>query len=73
MSLALRKRILNAVDQGDSTQLRLVRRVVESLGFVKKLLNQPKRTGSIENFHNRSGDKQSVPRETLTESHSLTS
>jgi len=60
ISLDLRKRIVDAVDQGGSTQLRVARRFGVSLGFVKKLLGQRRRTGSIENLHHRAGRKQSV-------------
>ena len=60
ISLDLRKRIVDAVDKGDSTQLQVARRFGVSLGFVKKLLGQRKRTGSIENLHHRAGRKQSV-------------
>jgi transposase len=60
ISLDLRKRIVDAVDKGDSTQLGIARRFGVSLGFVKKLLSQRSRTGSIENLHHRAGRKQSV-------------
>ena len=60
ISSDLRKRIVDAVDKGDSTQLRIARRFAVSLGFVKKLLGQRRRTGSIENLHHHAGRKQSV-------------
>ena len=60
ISVDLRKRIVDAVDKGDSTQLQIARRFAVSLGFVKKLLSQRKRTGSIENLHHHAGRKQCI-------------
>lgn len=48
ISVDLRTRILKACDRGDGTQEQIARRFCVSYGLVKKLLQQRRRTGSIE-------------------------
>lgn len=57
ISIDLRKRILKAYDRGDATRDQVARRFDVSLGMVKKLLQQRRRTGSIAPMHHRSGRK----------------
>ena len=51
----LRKRILAAYDRGDGTRLQIAERYDVSLGMVKKLLQQRRRTGDIAPRHRHSG------------------
>ncbi|MDB6134536.1 MAG: transcriptional regulator [Verrucomicrobiales bacterium] len=49
LSLDLRERIVACCDAGVETQARIAARFMVSLGMVKKLLLQRRRTGSVEN------------------------
>ena len=60
ISLDLRRRILKAYDQGSSTREEVATRFEVSLGMVKKLLQQRKRTGDIAPQHHRSGRKPKI-------------
>lgn len=60
LSLDLRERILKAYDRGDSTREQVARRFEVSLGMVKKLVAQRKRTGDIAPRHHRSGRKPKI-------------
>jgi transposase len=64
LSLDLRERILTSYDRQDGTRAQIARRFRVSLGMVKKLLQQRRRTGDIAPRHHRSGRK---PR--IVESH----
>lgn len=57
LSLDLRERILSSYDQEDSTREQIARRYRVSLGMVKKLLQQRRRTGAIGPRHHYSGRK----------------
>lgn len=59
-SLDLRTRILAAYDAGEGTREDVARRFRVSLGMVKKLLQQRRRTGSIAPRHHRSGRKPKI-------------
>ena len=56
-SLDLRRRIVESYDEGKWTQEEVAKRFRVSLGLVKKLLMQRKRTGQIEARHRFSGRK----------------
>jgi len=56
-SLDLRLRILETYDEGKWTQEEVAKRFRVSIGLVKKLLMQRKRTGQIEARHRFSGRK----------------
>jgi transposase len=56
-SLDLRERILAACDEGEGTREDVARRFRVSLGMVKKLLAQRRRTGSIAARHHLAGRK----------------
>ena len=56
-SLDLRRRIVETYDEGKWTQEEVAKRFRVSLGLVKKLLLQRKRTGRIEARHGFSGRK----------------
>jgi transposase len=56
-SMDLRVRILETYDEGKWTQEEVAKRFRVSLGLVKKLLMQRKRTGQIEARHRFSGRK----------------
>ena len=56
-SLDLRERILAAYDQDEGTREEMARRFRVSLGMVKKLLQQRRRTGDIAPRHRFSGRK----------------
>ena len=60
LSLDLRKRILKSYDRGESTREEVAQRFEVSLGVVKKLLAQRRRTGDIGPQHHRSGRKPGV-------------
>jgi len=51
----MRQRILAVYDRGESTREMVATRFEVSLGLVKKLLSQRKRTGTIESLHHRAG------------------
>lgn len=53
----LRERVLAAYDRGDGTREQIATRYDVSLGMVKKLLQQRRRTGDIEARHRFSGAK----------------
>src|SRR5437773_8348241 len=57
LSLDLRERILATYDDGRDTREAVARRYRVSLGMVKKLLQQRRRTGDIAPRHDRSGRK----------------
>jgi transposase len=57
ISLDLRERILDAYDAGEGTREDVARRFRVSLGMVKKLLQQRRRTGSIAHRHHLAGRK----------------
>ena len=57
LSLDLRERILTAYDQQEGTRAAVARRFRVSLGMVKKLLQQRRRTGQIGPRHHCSGRK----------------
>lgn len=67
-SLDLRERILAAYDKGEGTREEVADRFRVSLGMVKKLLQQRRRTGQIGPQHHRSGRK---PRIVATHHHQL--
>ena len=56
-SLDLRQRIVATYDEGKWTQDEVAKRFRVSLGMVKKLLQQRRRTGEIEARHRFSGRK----------------
>ena len=55
LSLDLRQRILATYDAGEGTRQDIADRYKVSLGMVKKLLSQRKRTGDIAPLHSHSG------------------
>ena len=57
ISLDLRERILAAYDRGDVSRQQVADRFCVSLGMVKKLLQQRRRTGDIAPRHAHSGRK----------------
>jgi transposase len=57
ISLGMRERIMAVYDRGESTRQAVARRFDVSLGFIKKLLSQRKREGTIEPLHQRAGRK----------------
>jgi transposase len=57
LSLDLRERILASYDNADGTRDQIATRYRVSLGMVKKLLQQRRRTGDIAPRHHRSGRK----------------
>lgn len=57
LSLDLRERILASYDHGEDTREEVADRYRVSLGMVKKLLQQRRRTGEIGPRHYRSGRK----------------
>jgi transposase len=60
ISLDLRQRILSSYDSKEGTRLEMARRFRVSLGLVKKLLQQRRRTGDIAPRHHRSGRKPTI-------------
>jgi transposase len=64
LSLDLRERILAAYDQKEGNREEVARRFRVSLGMVKKLLQQRRRTGDLRPRHCNSGR-----RPTLVQSH----
>ena len=56
-SLGLRQRILDAYDQDEGTRAEVAQRFRVSLGMVKKLLQQRRRTGDIAPRHRLAGRK----------------
>jgi transposase len=59
-SLDLRERILASYDQKEGTREEIARRFRVSLGMVKKLLQQRRRTGDIAPRHHFSGRKPTI-------------
>ena len=59
-SLDLRERILAAYDADEGTREEMARRFRVSLGLVKKLLQQRRRTGDIAPRHRFSGRKPAI-------------
>ncbi len=57
LSLDLRERIVAACDEQDATQAQVAKRFRVSLGMVKKLLGQRRRTGTIAPLYARCGRK----------------
>ena len=57
LSLDLRERILKTYDQARATREQVAGRYGVSLGMVKKLLQQRRRTGNLRPRHDRSGRK----------------
>ena len=57
LSTDLRERIVAAYDRGEGTRQDIARRYDVSLGMVKKLLQQRKKTGDIAPRHRFSGPK----------------
>jgi transposase len=57
LSVDLRERILTSYDKGEGTREEVATRYRVSLGMVKKLLQQRRRTGDIAPGHHRSGRK----------------
>lgn len=57
LSLDLRERILSAYDNDEGTREEIARRFRVSLGMVKKLLQQRRRTGDIAPRHHLAGRK----------------
>jgi len=57
LSLDLRERILASYDHGEGTRDKIANRYRVSLGMVKKLLQQRRRTGQIGPRHQYSGRK----------------
>jgi transposase len=60
LSLDLRERILAAYDAGEGTRDKIAHRFRVSLGMVKKLLQQRRRTGDIAPRHRFSGCKPKI-------------
>jgi transposase len=60
LSIDLRERIMAAVDSGQSTLQQIADRFMVSLGMVKKLVQQRKRTGTIAARHDQSGRKATI-------------
>ena len=57
LSLDLRERILSSYDNAEGTRAEIARRFRVSLGMVKKLLQQRRRTGDIAPRHRYAGRK----------------
>ncbi len=60
LSLDLRERILAAYDRDEGTRPEIAHRFRVSLGMVKKLLQQRRRTGDIAPRHHYSGRKRLI-------------
>lgn len=63
ISTDLRERIVAAYDRGDGTRQQIAARYDVSLGMVKKLLQQRRRTGDIKPRHRFSGRKPKITNE----------
>lgn len=57
LSLDLRQRILDSYDKGEGTRIQIAQRFRVSLGMVKKLLQQRRRTGDVAPRHHVAGRK----------------
>src|SRR4030095_4386522 len=60
LSLDLRERILGSYDSGEGTRDQIAHRFRVSLGMVKKLLQQRRRTGDIAPRHHLAGRKPKI-------------
>lgn len=60
LSLDLRERIISAYDKGEGTRDEVARRFRVSLGMVKKLLPQRRKTGCIKARHHLAGRKKLI-------------
>jgi len=60
LSLDLRERIVTAYDNGEGTRDEIAARFRVSLGMVKKLLQQRRKTGSIKARHHLAGRKKTI-------------
>lgn len=60
LSLDLRERIVSAYDKSEGTRDEIARRFRVSLGMVKKLLQQRRKTGSIKSRHHLAGRKKLI-------------
>lgn len=60
LSLDLRERIVSAYDKGEGTRDEIARRFRVSLGMVKKLLQQRRKTGCIKSRHHLAGRKKLI-------------
>lgn len=60
LSLDLRERIVNAYDKGEGTRDQIAQRFSVSLGMVKKLLQQRRKTGCIKARHHLAGRKKRI-------------
>lgn len=63
LSLDLRERIVKAYDRGDGTRAQIAARYDVSLGMVKKLLQQRRKTGDIAPRHRFSGAKPKITKQ----------
>ncbi|CAN5433203.1 hypothetical protein BH09SUM1_BH09SUM1_27930 [soil metagenome] len=59
LSLDLRKRVLAAYKPGATTRRQVAGRFMISLGMVKKIIQQKKNLGHVENLYSRVGRKRS--------------
>ena len=57
ISVEMRGRMMAVYDRGESTREAVAKRFDVSLGFIKKLLSQRKREGTIEPLYHRAGRK----------------
>jgi len=71
LSLDLRQRVLASYDAGEGTRQDIADRFCVSLGMVKKLLAQRKRTGDIAPRHDHSGRKPFFTKEHRSEMKTL--
>ena len=60
LSLDLRQRIVSAYDRGEGTRDEVARRFNVSLGMVKKLLQQRRKTGNLKPRHHLAGRKKLI-------------
>ena len=60
LSLDLRQRIVDACDRREGTQEEIARRFKVSLGMVKKLLQQRRKTGNLRPRHHLAGRKKLI-------------
>lgn len=60
LSLDLRERIVKSYDKGEGTRDQIAKRFHVSLGMVKKLLQQRRKTGCIKPRHHLAGRKKTI-------------
>lgn len=60
LSLDIRQRILDVYAEGNHTRQQVADRFKVSLGMVKKLIQQKRHLGTIENLHHRAGRKRII-------------